>query len=312
VRPKLTFKYEEHLYEGKTIGVIAIPKQARPFYLAHAFGKLKSNVVYVRRGSTTDEAEPPEVADMVRADSGRADIKVDLAMLTPDIQPLPDTFELRYVRVDGEVPDYAPQPETGVLGINLRPPYMWHDNEDFYRETADFVRIECALIKVQFALHNRSAVQLSNVKVEVRVDPLDGQAVEMLVGGHLPEEPKSGWSVASYLPKTPRLINIRGEGVEVDDSGPSPVCNVRFDRLLPGEERRASDTLALIAASPGKLRLRCRILAAELPAPLESERTLETTGEVMTLQFEAFWDFAVKQFAKRQPDMLKSSADAEG
>ncbi|MEO8121815.1 MAG: ATP-binding protein, partial [Rhodoferax sp.] len=56
VKPKLTFRYEERLYEGKTVGLITVPKQKRPFFLAHPYGKLKSNVVYVRRGSSTDEA----------------------------------------------------------------------------------------------------------------------------------------------------------------------------------------------------------------------------------------------------------------
>lgn len=59
IRPKLTFRYEECLYEGRAVGIISIPKQARPFYLQHPYGPLKSNVVYVRRGSSTDEAEPP-------------------------------------------------------------------------------------------------------------------------------------------------------------------------------------------------------------------------------------------------------------
>jgi predicted HTH transcriptional regulator len=58
VKPKLTFLYEEHLFDGKTVGLISIPKQKRPFFISNSYGKLKSNVVYVRRGSSTDEAEP--------------------------------------------------------------------------------------------------------------------------------------------------------------------------------------------------------------------------------------------------------------
>ena len=71
IKPKLTFQYEEHLYEGETIGVITIPKQKRPFFLINSFGKLKKNIVYVRRGSSTDEAEPSEIIDMGLADAGR-------------------------------------------------------------------------------------------------------------------------------------------------------------------------------------------------------------------------------------------------
>jgi predicted HTH transcriptional regulator len=92
VKPKLTFSYEEHLYEGVTVGVITIPKQKRPFYLTHAYGKLKSNVVYVRRGSSTDEAEPPEATAMANSDDGRKDLKLDLSLLTPKNEALPNSF----------------------------------------------------------------------------------------------------------------------------------------------------------------------------------------------------------------------------
>ena len=78
VKPKLTFYYEEHLYGDKTVGVITIPKQKRPFFISKAYGKLAKNIVYVRRGSSTDEAEPTEIGDMVLADSGRGAMQLDL------------------------------------------------------------------------------------------------------------------------------------------------------------------------------------------------------------------------------------------
>ncbi len=78
VKPKLTFSYEEHLYEGMTVGVITIPKQKRPFYITNAYGRLKSNVVYVRRGSSTDEAEPPEATAMAINDDGRKELKLGM------------------------------------------------------------------------------------------------------------------------------------------------------------------------------------------------------------------------------------------
>lgn len=88
VKPKLTFRYEEHLYEGKTVGILIIPKQKRPFYLANPYGKLKSNVVYVRRGSSTDEAEPVETIAMANEDAGRGSLKIELSLLTPENEEL--------------------------------------------------------------------------------------------------------------------------------------------------------------------------------------------------------------------------------
>ena len=58
------FSYQAFPFEGKQVGVIHIPVQARPLYLRKPFGKLGENVVYVRRGTSTAEASPDEIARM--------------------------------------------------------------------------------------------------------------------------------------------------------------------------------------------------------------------------------------------------------
>ncbi|MGA7951799.1 MAG: ATP-binding protein [Thiobacillaceae bacterium] len=303
VKPKLTFRYEEHLYEGKTIGVISIPKQKRPFYLAHAYGKLKSNIVYVRRGSSTDEAEPPEIAAMAMADAGRGDLRLDLSVLTPNNDNLPDTFAQRYLQFTEKFPDYeSPRQAKGPLGIDIRP-LMERDNRDFWREYAQFVRVEERLILMQFVLLNRSEVQLSNAKLEVSVEPLAGQSFQMLAGEDLPAEPRCQLNPVYGLRSLPEVMARQNRRLVVDDVGLFPVCHVRFGSLLPGEEGRSSDTLAIIPLGPGKLRLRFRILAGELATPHESERVVEASGEVEQLDFEGF-----KTFIRERSRRIQSTA----
>jgi hypothetical protein len=60
----MVFSYVAIEHDGKQLGVICIPPQRRPIFLKRNFGKLKTNVVYVRRGSATAEADPDEVARM--------------------------------------------------------------------------------------------------------------------------------------------------------------------------------------------------------------------------------------------------------
>lgn len=289
VKPKLTFNYEEHLYEGKTIGVLSIPKQKRPYYLSNPYGKLKSNVVYVRRGSSTDEAEPPEITAMATADAGRGDMQVDLSALTPDNDNLPDTFERRYLQFTEKFPDYeSPRQTIGPFGIDIRP-LVGRDNRHYWREYAEYLRIYEGLILMQFVLLNRSEVQLSNAKLEVSVEPLAGQGFEMFAGKQLPKEPRRHWDPIYGVRSLPEIMAHQNQGLVVDHGGIVPVCHVRFGSLLPGEEGRSSDTLAIIPLGPGKLRLRFRILAGELAAPHESERVVEATGkEVEQLDFEGF------------------------
>jgi hypothetical protein len=60
----IAFSYRAYQYEGKQIGIITIPKQQRPFFIGHKFGKVEKKVVYYRQGTTTAIADPDEIARM--------------------------------------------------------------------------------------------------------------------------------------------------------------------------------------------------------------------------------------------------------
>jgi hypothetical protein len=47
---ELKFSYMAFSYQGKSFGVITIPKQKRPLYLNARFGIVEANTVYFRRG----------------------------------------------------------------------------------------------------------------------------------------------------------------------------------------------------------------------------------------------------------------------
>lgn len=296
VRPMLTFSYEEHLYEGKTVGVITIPKQKRSFYIAHAYGRLKSNVVYVRRGSSTSEAEPPEIAAMALADAGRDDVRVILSVLTPTNTALPDNFDLRYLHFTEQLPDFK-SPSQFRSGFDFGSVSTTRDNDDFWREYGEYLRLEEGSILMKFMLRNNSEVPLSNTKLEMTIEPLDGQGFEMLAGDDMPPEPKAQWDLIQSSPFAARFSK-QDSPLVVDDDGVVPVCNVTLGSLLPGEERRSSDTLAIVPKGPGKMRLRFRILAGELRTPIVSERIIESTGAVEHLNFQGFKSFVGNRIRK--------------
>jgi hypothetical protein len=303
VKPKLTFHYEECLYEGKTVGVFTIPKQKRPFFLANPFGKLKKNIVYVRRGSSTDEAEPSEITQMGLADAGRGEIKIDLSVLTPDNIDLPTTFDLNYLKFSETFPDYESTPKSsGRYGLDIGPP-MQYDNRDFFREYAEYARVEEGAILMKFALLNRSEVQLSNAKLEISGEPLDEQSFQMLAGEDRPSRPEPYWDALRGVRSLPEILARRNPTFLIDENGVAPTCHVRFGNLLPGEEGRSSDTLAIIPQRPGKLRLRFRILASELTVPKESELVLQPAGKVWDLDFDGFKDFMRERLTREKSEI---------
>ncbi|RTV02330.1 hypothetical protein DY981_33455, partial [Pseudomonas aeruginosa] len=85
--------------------------------------------------------------------------------------------------------------------------------------------------------------------------------------------------------------------LEVDESGPTPVCHIRLGSLLPGEQGR-SELLAILPQAPGRLRLHLRILGGELATPIEEEHLIETTGEVLSLDFEGYKRFFLAERAR--------------
>ena len=307
VNPKLTFKYEEHLYQGKSVAIITIPKQKRAFYLAHAFGKLKSNVVYVRRGSSTDEATPPEVAAMTLADEGRGDVRLNLGVLSPDNQALSEIFPLRYYQFPERLPDYeSPQRAAGPFEFAV--PSIWQDNRNFWRKYAEYARVRESLIEMKFVLLNSSEVQLSNAKLEVSVESLDGQVFDMKAGDDLPDEPQSQWRTLYGDSRLPKNLARSEARLIVDKGGEFPICHVRFGSLLPGEEGRSSGTLAIIPRGPGRLRLRFRILGSELAVPQEGDRLLQATGRVEVLDVNGLNHIWQKSLLTRQKSASKQLA----
>lgn len=74
------FSYRTLPFRNKKIAVIHIPVQERPIYLLKDYGKLKKNVVYIRRGSSTDEASPDEITRM------GVDVSEQPTILLPDLQ----------------------------------------------------------------------------------------------------------------------------------------------------------------------------------------------------------------------------------
>jgi hypothetical protein len=76
----LVFSYEAFQFEGKQVGVITIPQQERPVFLTKDFGKLKTQTVYVRQGSSTAQATPDEIARMGAASATDAWTQKELEM----------------------------------------------------------------------------------------------------------------------------------------------------------------------------------------------------------------------------------------
>lgn len=286
VDPLLEFQYEERLFDGKHVALITVPKQARPFAPTRDYGKLKKNAVYVRRGSSTDEASISEMSKMALADAGASKTaQVDLRIDTEKNCPLPGQLTLSFLEF-GELPDYE-EDNYIDMGGGYRVPMatMRSVNRHFYREGAEYHAAINRAALVRLSLANRSDFALGEVKLELSCSAPAGNGIRMLRSDELPEEPESG-SYALLGRGFQGVVDQLRQRVTVDERGSEPVCQVWLGTLLPGETGRAETDIALLPTGPGEYTLRVRILAKEIATPLVKEHVLTIDGEVRHLSLE--------------------------
>lgn len=74
----IVFEYKTRTLDERKVAYIKIPVQKRPFFTKKDYGGVRKNIVYLRRGSSTDEANPDEISEM-----GEAKVKVEALSKNP-------------------------------------------------------------------------------------------------------------------------------------------------------------------------------------------------------------------------------------
>lgn len=182
----IDFSYEEVIFEGKQLGIIKILLQERPFFIKNNFGKLKKGIVYVRRGSSCDKANPDEIASM-----GEAKIEGKLTpMLTLEfgIRATQKTIG-QNIRLESNVyllPEASVIPQInmstyiGRYGITIPP------DPDYYREFASYIRQVGILKPVSFAIKNLSGTLAVNTIIDINKTKEEG----LFISQYSPSPPK--------------------------------------------------------------------------------------------------------------------------
>jgi len=126
----VVFSYQAFEIEGTSCGIIRVPVQERPIYLLKKYGRLDPNVVYIRRGSSTDQAKPDEIAKMGIASTESPkplfEAYIQPRLVKPLLAEHPHSHSLRIVTwlfnqgratADGVVVVLQEMP-VGVLGLD--------------------------------------------------------------------------------------------------------------------------------------------------------------------------------------------------
>ena len=258
------FSYSEYEADGKTIAFLHIPLQEqRPVFLKRRFGPLEANTVYLRRGSSTDVADPDEIYSM--GASSLSAPKPSLRVECADIrtrnalgQILSLKREILRPVAEDELPE-APRAPGGFLAqldsVDGRP------NPDYWRELAEYLCLRSILGSVGFVVTNRSAVIASGVCVRLTTPFVD----RLFLREEQPERPQS--RTYSFGPLSNPTVN---RDVECARHGDLWHIDVTFGKVQPGATVWSEDELLIGTLDERQVVLSGHIFGDNFqPEPLE-------------------------------------------
>jgi hypothetical protein len=269
------FHYEAFGFEGKQVGVITVEDHTRPIYLKQNYGKLMSERVYVRRGSSTDPTKPAsteEIAQM-RVGSGQpaAELFVEFAHVErDDALGTSISWDAEFCEMPAmeAIPDLPRPRQRHSFGIDLSAlqfDLMDRPNDDFFRELACFEFARRLLRPTRLIVRNVGQVAAKNVRAELTVPTNIG--VIVVDAYEIPDPPKRRGPTLKGIMPAFRLYPGR---VSIDKNDERFRVEIDCGDLQPGR-RVWSDVFYIGKEACGDLTLRGLVFADNLPQPKDFE-----------------------------------------
>lgn len=280
----ITFSYKPFEIHGKTIAVIRIPLQRRPFFVSKRYGLVEENKVYLRRGTATVVADPEEIHLMGVASStpAKPSVRVEFADLKKReglgqsvalkrhvLRPLPD----------GRLP---PKPEVkydspySLAGFGSSP------NPDYWYELREYMCIRSIVTGVGFAITNTSSVVAEGVRVKLTTLHNDS----VLVIDSYPIKPRWMHDMIPTVRDFPAVINHQVlDDVEYRRHGDTWHVVITFGKVKPGDTEWTTNRLLIGTVDSREVVLSGSVFADNFePFPIEMRIVSDPTVSDMTVK----------------------------
>lgn len=269
----VNFSYQNLDHSGKKIAVIHVPVQKKPIYLKKDFGKLRKNVVYIRRGSSTDEAYPDEVALMgnyfLDLDHTQPKLKLQFAVSTERLL-LPNKFDVHSIILETppaeNIPDYAPS--WGGSWGNISAP-----NFNYYKDLAEYYKVTKSVKPINFAVRNESGVVANDVRLKIEIPDDPNQQIIVLDEYDIPP-----------MPSTSTLDNIlqrqtEKHDIHVSKQGENWLIHSILGKIQPRDTVWVQSNLYFGAMDSRLIKLESLLFADNLSEPIKTELSVKVVAE---------------------------------
>ncbi|MYF75969.1 MAG: ATP-binding protein [Acidobacteria bacterium] len=282
----VTFFYRQVSIDGKDIGLIEIPIQQRPVYLRRDFGRLSKERVYIRRGSSTAEANPDEIARMGAALVAESTPTLELVWADADQRRNPShTCTIRSVHLD-------PRLSASTVGRHL--PYDFHHspvrNKSYADELIHYVYMKSLLVPIGFCLKNLGETVGNRIRFVGSLQNANGAA--MLGWGDLPEEPSAD-VLSRSVPNVGHRHDISPDVRVLEDQSE---LTIDFGDVRPGDEVWTDYPVLVGARADGTSSLEGELRGDNIPKPLSCELKIAHSVERRPMRSEDVLSLIRRQF----------------
>lgn len=261
----IEFAYEETQYAGKTIGIIRIPMQVRPFFLTKQVGPIRTGEVWYRLGSSNTIATPDIIVRMGSSQGGvenSSEPRVELDVCDPKFeQSLQHAVYSRtnYGIADiDELPDFVPERVTNPFGIVV--PLSTNVNRDYWRDLAEYIWMRSLSIPFIWHVKNIGVVAARNVTIALthQTNP------DLLIRDEMPNEPYARDAIINTA------LNIKSIHHEHEYvcKGDKWRVTSRLGDLQSGTERWGGDPLYMFIGESGEYVLNAQVSADNMSMPV--------------------------------------------
>lgn len=273
----LLFSYIAIEMEGKQVGVIHIPSQKRPFFLKERFGKLKASTVYIRRGSSTDEATPDEIA-LMGQDAQAGGLKAPklsayfVAGKHDEIVEKNITVHVIDARIPekAEFPQYAFKYDLESAEIRIASVAV-PKNPDFYYKYAKYLQEISRVRGLKLAVRNEGNAVARDVKVVITIkEPLENLIV--LHEDDLPDKPSP--DLLAVHPRLLRVPNVNPD-IFIKTMPTSFVITCELAKIQAMDSVMSGDTLCIGAYRSRSVECSVEIFSDDLEAPINDTMHLD-------------------------------------
>ena len=270
---RVNFQYRHVHFEGVDIAIIEMSEQERPVFLNKTYGKIKSGIVQIRRGSSTDIALPDEIFEMGRVSVSSGPIEVpQFSLEWADLEnevPLSSSYIIKSLVLEPELPedtfDIKLRYATGGSGpFRMKiPDFSFHmnTNQDYSKGIISYSSEMALLTPLGFVLKNNSGTAAQRVVFEGSITKFQGLVIQDYID-------KPSRSRELHFPSDIMPSNRRGIEPSISENHDHWRVKIDFGDVRPRESRWTTESLLFGAEKLGSIRLEGELLGDNIPDPI--------------------------------------------